>query len=160
METLKARNSREEFLPLLRVSVASSLLIGLSIAGICICFPEIIFGILTNHSEITGSINTYVWYLSFILTFYSVSSMLEGYFLGLAEGKVVRNVTLLSAPLGFIPPAIASWYFHNNDILWLSSVLFRFVKLLLLLVYLPKSLSSDAEFVSSGEKDNLSQVDG
>lgn len=155
----KGKNSREEFLPLLRVSVATSLLIGLSLAGICIFSPEIIFGILTNHREITGTINTYVWYLSFILTFYSVSSMLEGYFLGLAEGKIVRNVTLISAIFGFIPPAIASWYFHNNDILWLSSVLFRFVKVLLLLVYLSKSLSSDAEFVSLEGKDNLSQVE-
>lgn len=156
----KGKNSKKEIVPLLIVSVTSSLLIGISLAAICIFYPQIIFGILTNHLEITKTINTYVWYLFFILTFYSVSSILEGYFLGLAEGKIVRNVTLISATFGFIPSAIASWYFHNNDILWLSSILFRLIKLLLLLVYLAKSLSSDTEVVCSVDNNNLSQVDG
>jgi len=121
------------------------LLIGLTIATICVFFPQAIFGILTNHTEITDNIDTYVWCLGFILAFNSVASMLEGYFLGLAEGKIVRNVSLISAAFGFIPSAIASWYFHNNHILWLSVILFMFAKMVVMLVYLPKSLSSHAE---------------
>ncbi|MEB3177542.1 MAG: MATE family efflux transporter, partial [Nostocaceae cyanobacterium] len=130
---------------LLKVSVASSLVVGLSIATICVVFPQTVFGILTNHPEITDNIDTFVWCLCFILAFNAAASMLEGYFLGLAEGKIVRNVSLISAAFGFIPSAIAGWYFHNNHILWLSVVLFMFAKMVTLLVYLPKSLSSDAE---------------
>jgi len=47
--------------------------------------------------------------------------------------------------LGFIPSAIAAWYFHNNYLLWLSIILFMFAKMVTMLVYLPKSLSSDTE---------------
>ncbi|MFM6350299.1 MAG: guanitoxin biosynthesis MATE family efflux transporter GntT, partial [Dolichospermum sp.] len=120
---LKGKDSKEKLLPLLKVSVASSLLIGLTVATICVFFPQAVFGILTNHREITEHIDTYIWCLCFILVFNSVASMLEGYFLGLAEGKIVRNVSLISATLGFIPSAIAAWYFHNNYLLWLSIIL-------------------------------------
>jgi MATE family multidrug resistance protein len=142
---LKGKDSKEKLLPLLKVSVASSLLIGLTVATICVFFPQAVFGILTNHTEITEHIDTYIWCLCFILIFHSVASMLEGYFLGLAEGKIVRNVSLISATLGFIPSAIAAWYFHNNYLLWLSIILFMFAKMVTMLVYLPKSLSSDTE---------------
>jgi MATE family multidrug resistance protein len=142
---LKGKDSKEKLLPLLKVSVASSLLIGLTVATICVFFPQAVFGILTNHREITEHIDTYIWCLCFILIFNSVASMLEGYFLGLAEGKIVRNVSLISASLGFIPSVIAAWYFHNNYLLWLSIILFMFAKMVTMLVYLPKSLSSDTE---------------
>jgi len=142
---LKGKDSKEKLLPLLKVSVASSLLIGLTVATICVFFPQAVFGILTNHREITEHIDTYIWCLCFILIFNSVASMLEGYFLGLAEGKIVRNVSWISASLGFIPSVIAAWYFHNNYLLWLSIILFMFAKMVTMLVYLPKSLSSNTE---------------
>jgi MATE family multidrug resistance protein len=141
----KGQESKEQIIPLLRVAVVSSLVIGLSIAGICVFFPQKVFGILTNHTEITEHINTYAWWLFFVIAFAAVSSMLEGYFLGLAEGEIVRNVSLISTALEFIPSAIAVWYFHNNHILWLSLALFLFSKMVVLWVYLTKSLSSDAE---------------
>ena len=96
---LKGKDSKEKLLPLLKVSVASSLLIGLTVATICVFSPQAVFGILTNHREITEHIDTYIWCLCLILIFNSVASMLEGYFLGLAEGKIVRNVSLISATL-------------------------------------------------------------
>ncbi|MBC1237313.1 guanitoxin biosynthesis MATE family efflux transporter GntT [Nostoc sp. 2RC] len=141
----KGSESKGKFLPLLRVSVASSLFIGLSIATICIFFPQPLFGILTNHTEITANIDNYIWCLCFILAFNSVASMFEGYFLGLAEGKIVRNVSFIATFFGFVPSAIAGWYFQNNYILWLSIILFMFAKMLTMLVYLPKSLSFDTE---------------
>lgn len=143
----KGQKSKEQFIPLLRVSVASSLFIGLSVSTICVLFPQTIFGIFTNHTEITEHINTYIWWFFFVLAFASVASMLEGFFLGLAEGKIVRNVSLISTVFGFIPSAIAVWYFHNNHVLWLSLALFLFAKTSVLLVYLAKYLSSDAEVV-------------
>ncbi|MDZ8027220.1 MAG: guanitoxin biosynthesis MATE family efflux transporter GntT [Nostoc sp. DedQUE11] len=145
----KGSESKEKFIPLLRASITISLLIGLTIATICVLFPQKVFGILTNHTEITDTINTYVWVLIFFLAFNSVSSMLEGYFLGLAEAKIVRNVSFISAIFGFIPSAIVGCYFQNKHILLLSLVLLMFSKMVALLVYLPKSLNFDVEVNSS-----------
>ncbi|MEG4345023.1 MATE family efflux transporter [Microcoleus sp. A003_D6] len=140
----KGQGEKEKFIPLVRVSVASSLLVGFSFAAACVFFPQNIFGLLTNHTEITSDINTYAWGLIFLLAFSSASTMLEGYFLGLAQGDIIRNVSSIATVVGFAPSAIAAWYFHNNHILWLSVSLFLFAKTALLAVYLAKSLSSDA----------------
>ncbi len=141
----KGKESKHKFLPLLKISIVSSLFIGSTIATICVFFPQIVFGILTNHKEITKHIDNYIWCLCFILVFNSVASMLEGFFLGLAEGKIIRNVSLISSIFGFIPSAIASWYFHNNYILWLSIILFMFTKMVTMLVFSHKYLSSDTD---------------
>ena len=140
----KGQGEKEKFIPLVRVSVASSLVVGLSFAAACVFFPQNIFGLLTNHTEITSHIETYAWGLIFLLAFASASTMLEGYFLGLAQGDIIRNVSLIASVVGFAPSATAAWYFHNNHILWLSVSLFLFAKTALLGVYLTKSLSSDA----------------
>ena len=137
----KGRESKEELLPLLRVAVSSSLFVGLMVSTICVLFPQTIFSIFTNHSEVTMDINNYTWWFLFFLAFASVSTMLEGYFLGLAEGGIVRNTSLIATVLGFVPSAIAAWYFHNNHILWLSITLFLFAKMTVLLVYLIKFFS-------------------
>ena len=141
----KGKKSKEQFLPLLRVSVASSLSIGMGVSTICFLFPQTIFGILTNHTEITEHINTYIWWFFFVIAFASVSSMLEGYFLGLAEGKIVRNVSLICAVFAFIPSVIVFLYFHNNHTLWLSLAFFLFAKTAVLLVYLSKYLNNYPE---------------
>jgi len=141
----KGQGEKEKFIPLVRVSVASSLLVGFSFATACVFFPQTLFGLLTNHTEITAHIDTYAWWLVFLLGFASASTMLEGYFLGLGEGDIIRNVSLIAAVVAFVPSAIAAWYFHNNHILWMSVSLFLFAKMALLLVYLAKSFSGDAK---------------
>ena len=50
--------------------------------------------------------------------------MLDGYFLGLTAGKILRQSTLIAALLGFAPVAIAAWYFQVNHFLWLALTLF------------------------------------
>ncbi|MDJ0677609.1 MAG: guanitoxin biosynthesis MATE family efflux transporter GntT [Calothrix sp. MO_167.B42] len=139
----KGKDSKHKFVPLLKISIVSSLFIGSIIATACVFFPQIVFGILTNHREITEHIDNYIWCICFILVFNSVASMLEGFFLGLAEGKIIRNVSIISAVFGFIPSAIAGWYFHNNYILWLSIILFMFAKMMTMFVFLQKYLRND-----------------
>ncbi|MEQ9358556.1 guanitoxin biosynthesis MATE family efflux transporter GntT [Coleofasciculus chthonoplastes] len=137
----KGQKSSEKFLPLLRVAMISSLILALTIAIICVLFPHTIFSIFTNKSEINSQIHIYIWWLFFLLTLASASTMLEGYFVGLADGKVVRDTSLLASVWGFIPPAVATWYLHNNHVLWLSMTLFLLVKTVALLVYLVINLT-------------------
>lgn len=145
----KGKESKDELVPLLRVAVASSLFIVLIVSIICVLFPQTIFGILTNHTEVIKDINTYTFWLIFSVVFASASTMLEGFFLGLAEAKIVRNTSLLAMVFGFIPSIIAAWYFHNNHILWLSITLFLFAKMTVLLIYLAKFFSDFTEKLNS-----------
>jgi MATE family multidrug resistance protein len=46
--------------------------------------------------------------------------MLDGYFLGLSEGKILKQSTIISALLGFAPCAIAAWHLQTNSLLWLA----------------------------------------
>lgn len=144
----KGKNAQGKFLRVLRIAVFTSLIIGIIIAAMCVLFPEIVFAILTNHTEITNHINNYAWWLFFVIGFTSVAAILEGHFLGLAEGKIVRNVSFISALLGFIPSIIIISYFHNNHFLWLGMAIFQFVKMSVFLIYLPTSLNPQLESVS------------
>ncbi|MEA5534094.1 hypothetical protein [Crocosphaera sp. XPORK-15E] len=44
--------------------------------------------------------------------------MLEGYFIGLKEGAILGNGVLMAFILGFLPLAIAGYYWQNNHLLW------------------------------------------
>jgi MATE family multidrug resistance protein len=65
--------------------------------------------------------------------------MLEGYFIGLKEGATLRNTVLLSFVVGFMPLAIAAWYFHNNHLLWATLLSYMTSNMLLLGVSLPET---------------------
>jgi len=109
---------------LLKLAGSTSLLAGLGFATIFYLFPQELFGILTNHSEIIVGVQNYIWWLFPILSFGAIAYMLDGYFLGLTAGKVLRQSTLIAALLGFAPMAIAAWYWQTNNLLWLAMALF------------------------------------
>ncbi len=140
----KGEGRENQLLPLLRIALGTSIAIGLTIAFACALFPQTVFGLLTDHAEITENINIYVWWLLLVLGFGSIAFMLEGYFLGLAKGRILRNVTLISVA-AFAPLAIAAVYFHSNHILWLGLSVFMFTRAIFLAIQVPKTLSGDSE---------------
>ena len=121
---LYGRGNKERLIPLLKLAGSSSLVAGLGFATIFYLFPQSLFGLLTNHSEIIAGVVNYVWWLFPILGFGSIAYMLDGYFLGLTAGKILRSSTLIAAGLGFAPIAIAAWYWQTNSLLWLALTLF------------------------------------
>jgi len=128
---------RDDRQAMLLVGLRNGLIaLGLGLALLILQYPlpEVGFALLSAQpeikasGEITSHIDTYAWGLIFLLAFASASTMLEGYFLGLAQGDIIRNVSLIASVVGFAPSAIAAWYFHNNHIFWLSVSLFLFAK--------------------------------
>ena len=111
-------------LRLVRVSGLASLGLGLLFAIAFTLFPAPLFGLLTNHSDILSQIPVYVLWLFPILGFGSIAYMLDGYFLGLTQGRILRQSALISAAVGFAPVAIGAWYFHNSQLLWLALTCF------------------------------------
>ena len=139
----QGKGATDQLVPLVGIAVASSLLVALSFVGVCVLFPQNVFGLLTNHTEVTENIDVYVSWLLPVLGFGSIAWMLEGYFLGLAEGNTPRNVSLVAIVLGFAPTAVAAWQFHSNHLLWLALSLFYAIRMVTLAVQLPRTFGRD-----------------
>ncbi|MBH8553775.1 MATE family efflux transporter [Nostocaceae cyanobacterium CENA357] len=138
----QGKGAKEQMLPLLIVSVLTSLVIALAFAVVSVLFPDTVFGLLTNHTEINQHISSYAIWLLPLLGFTAIAFMLEGYFIGLKEGKTLRNAVLIAFGLGFSPLAIAAWYFHNNHLLWMSLVLYMAIIMVVLGIQLPRTLDN------------------
>ncbi|MFM7406737.1 MAG: guanitoxin biosynthesis MATE family efflux transporter GntT [Cuspidothrix sp.] len=150
MQTLtgnfKSKGNSEQMVPLLIVSLLSSVVIALGFAGTSILFPDQVFGLLTNHAEVNENINEYTIWLLPILVITAISFMLEGYFIGLKEGGILRNAVLISFVVAFLPLVIAAWYFQNNHLLWSTLLSYMTGNMILLGVSVPgtfKDISQD-----------------
>lgn len=136
----RGKEDNEQLTSLVGISGGTGLVLGLSLALVFVLFPEPLFGLLTNHTEVIDSINHYVSWLLPILGFGSIAFILDGYFLGLAEGPTIRSAALTATLLGFAPSAIAAWLFHSSHLLWLAMSLFMVARVVTLGVQLPRTL--------------------
>lgn len=121
---LQGQGRKDELMPLVKLAGGSSLLAGLGFAAAFYLFTQPLFSLLTNHTEVVDRVENYVLWLFPILGFGSIAYMLDGYFLGLTAGKILRQSTLIASLLGFIPIAIAAWYWQSEHLLWLALALF------------------------------------
>ena len=117
---LQGKQDYKQLFKISRIACFSSLLIGISIAALFIIFPQALFSILTKHDNVINQINTYVFWLFPILTFGSVAYMLDGYFLGLTAGKILRNSTLIACTIGFLPVSAIAFHLQSSHLLWLA----------------------------------------
>ncbi|MEL6930422.1 MAG: guanitoxin biosynthesis MATE family efflux transporter GntT [Cyanobacteria bacterium J06600_6] len=121
-----------KFMPLITTAIINSTPIALLFAFSTIFFPQPIFSLLTNHSQINQGITQYTVWLLPLLSFTAIAFMLEAYFIGLKQGYILRNASLMAFLLVFLPTAISAWYWQNVHLLWLSLTLY----MLALVLYL------------------------
>lgn len=136
----RGKGEREQLALLVRTSGGASLSLGLIFAVTFVLLPGPLFGLLTNHSEVTARIGNYVFWLLPILGFGSVAYMLDGYFLGLTEGRILRSSSVTAAIVGFVPVAVIAGYFHSSQLLWLALSLFMATRAVTLGVQVPRTL--------------------
>jgi MATE family multidrug resistance protein len=135
----RGKGANEQLLPLVRISGGASLILGLIFALVFNLFPLPLFGLLTNHKEVIDPISNYVGWLLPILSFGSIAYMLDGYFLGLTEGRILRKATLTAAIVGFVPVAIVAWWCQSSQLLWLALCLFMVARVVTLGVKVPRT---------------------
>ncbi|VEP11290.1 MATE efflux family protein [Hyella patelloides LEGE 07179] len=135
----KGQKEFTQMLPLLITSILTSLIIALGFAFSTIFFPQPIFSLLTNHSEINQGIVQYTIWLLPLLSFTAIAFMLEGYFIGLKEGAVLRNASLIAFFMAFIPLVILATYFDSVDLLWLSLTSYMFTLILVLVTQISRT---------------------
>ncbi|NJO39717.1 MAG: hypothetical protein HC865_03245 [Cyanobacteria bacterium RU_5_0] len=97
---------------------------------------------LSDHEPILARLNHFVIWLLPILGFGSIAYMLDGYFLGLTQGRILRQSSLMAAIIGFMPMATIAWYTHSNHLLWLSLSLLMLARGMTLSVQVPKTLAT------------------
>jgi MATE family multidrug resistance protein len=109
---------------LAKLSGGLSLALGLAIALLFALFPQPLFRLLTHHAEVLEGVRRSVWWLLPLLGFGSIAYMLDGYFLGITAGNVLRTSALISSLLGFAPIAAIAWQTQSNALLWLALTCF------------------------------------
>ncbi|RHX87719.1 MATE family efflux transporter [Leptospira stimsonii] len=95
-------------------------------------FPNITFGSITKSSEILSIIRKYQLWLIPVLEVGTVAFILDGFFIGLTQGRILRNSMLLSTTLFFLPIAYYGKIAKNNHFLWLALTMLMFGRALTL----------------------------
>ncbi|MCG5059396.1 MAG: MATE family efflux transporter [Limnoraphis sp. WC205] len=133
----KGAGSKQQLIHLVKLSGSLSLSIGLGLATVFVLIPGVFFSLLTNHSEIIAGIDHYVFWLLPLLGLGSIAFMLDGYFLGLTEGVILRNGAIIAAIVGCVAMAIDAWQFHSSHLLWFALSLFMATRVLTLGLKVP-----------------------
>jgi multidrug resistance protein, MATE family len=141
---LIAQKNLTQLALLLRVGILTSLGLGLLISLAFTLAPMPLFQLLTNHREILDRIGNYTPWLVPILGFGSIAFLLDGYFLGLTAGRLLRRSVIIGAVGGFLPMAIAAAQFRNAHLLWLGLSLFMAFRAIALGIEIPKTLQKRA----------------
>ncbi|MEB3289401.1 MAG: MATE family efflux transporter [Leptolyngbya sp.] len=136
---------------LLWMGGSTSVGLGLTFALAFNLFPQALFGLLTSHETVIATVETYVGWLIPILGLGAIAYMLDGYFLGLTAGKVLRNATVLAAGVGFLPLALLSQRWASPHLLWLALAGLMAGRALTLLWAVPPSLRQPAMPQPPGE---------
>ena len=139
----KGKGEYKKMLPLLGVSILTTLVIALGFAFSVIFFPQTIFSLLTNHTEINQGIVSYTIWLLPLLSFTAIAFMLEGYFIGLKEGVILRNASLIAFMLIFLPLTILTINVQSVHLLWFSLTSYMLTLILVLatrILTIPKSV--------------------
>lgn len=132
----------QNLISLLKLAGGMGLSIGLAFGLVFTLFPESLFGLLTNHTEIINQTTYYAVWLLPVLGFGSLAFILDGYFLGLAEGLTIRNSMIIAAIIGFMPLAIASWQLQQSQILWAAMSCFMAARVVTLGLQLPNTIEN------------------
>lgn len=139
---LRGQKNNHQLLSLIKLAGGISLSIGVAMSIVFWLIPQPLFRLLTNHAEVIEQIDNYVFWLLPVLGFGSIAYMLDGYFLGLSEGKILRQSTIIAASLGFLPMAIVAWQYQSSHLLWLGLSLFMLGRSLTLGFKVPQTYRS------------------
>ncbi len=92
---------------------------------------QLVLGLLTSHADVIAASADFMPWLVPVLLFGSLAYMYDGLFLGLTEGRRLRNAMLVSL-LIFAPSCWVAVRLDSNHGLWASMALFMVARALTL----------------------------
>ncbi|MEM1179831.1 MAG: MATE family efflux transporter [Acidobacteriota bacterium] len=129
---LHGAGARRAFGRLLTMAFQSAAAFGAAFAFAAILFPAPLLGTLTSHAEVISLGSSLRWWLLPVLLFGSAAYVLDGLFLGLTEGRSLRNAMASSAILGFGPMAWLALHRQDTHLLWAALASFMCARVLTL----------------------------
>jgi multidrug resistance protein, MATE family len=124
---LYGQGQRGPLRDLLKLSGGLSLGLGLAFALAFNLGQDALLKLLTSHAEVQTTAARFVVWLYPVLGFGSIAYMLDGYFLGLAAGKVVRQAAIWVA-VGVVPIGLLAASTRDPHILWLMLAVFMLLR--------------------------------
>lgn len=95
-------------------------------------FGPTVLGWLTSHSDVIEMATLYLPWVTLALIFSTLSYVYDGLFIGLANGRILRNSMAVAAAI-FLPMAWWAGKVQNLNYLWASMVIFMAVRTFVLL---------------------------
>ncbi len=108
----------------LRLAMMTGLAFAAPVLVVMLLAPGTVFGIMTSHSAVTVAAQRYAPWMVPMLTVGSIAYIYDGFFIGITEGKVLRNQMIVSALVFFLPVAWLAVRRGDNHLLWVAIVLF------------------------------------
>ena len=121
--TFRGRGDPKGLLKLLRLSLVVGFACALGFAVLVVIAPGFLYPLLTSHQEVVEVATRFGYWLIPVLLFGSAAYIYDGFFLGLTEGRVLRNSMLFSTIVIFGSVAWVAVVRGDNHILWLSMTL-------------------------------------
>jgi MATE family, multidrug efflux pump len=112
---------------LLHLALAAGLGFALLFLAALGAAPAALLGLLTSHPEVIAVALGHVLWLLPVLGLGAVAFIYDGLFLGLTEGRTLRNAMLFSLAV-FLPPALFALHEGSNHLLWLALTLFMLAR--------------------------------
>lgn len=132
---------RAQLKSLLTWGLSSSVVIGVATALLFVGFSNPLFRLMTRHETVVRQVEQYVWWLVPTLGFGAIAFLLDGYFLGLTAGHLLRNSTLVAA-MGFLGIGFLAYQSQSAQILWLALASFMLLRAVTLASQIPQTLQS------------------
>ena len=107
---------------LLLLGSGGSVVLGVLIAVTLLVWPVPFFSLLTVHQSLLSVLPVYVGWLIPVLGLGAIAFTLDGYFLGLTAGYILRNSTLIAVLIGFLPMALFANWLQQPHLLWVALV--------------------------------------
>ncbi|TGN00850.1 MATE family efflux transporter [Leptospira yasudae] len=108
---------------LLVLALYNSILFTSIFLAMLFIFPNFTFGLITKSESVRVLLNEYRIWLLPVLEIGAIAFILDGFFIGLTQGRILRNSMLISTALFFFPVAYLGKVQKDNHLLWLSLVL-------------------------------------
>lgn len=105
---------------ILKMALLSGFGISLFFCVLILLPSEILFELFSKSKPVVALAKEYGYWIAPILLFGSFAFIFDGFFLGISEGKILRNSMIVSSIVFFFPIAYWGKVQNNNHILWLS----------------------------------------
>lgn len=122
--------------PRLARLLRDAMVVGLAFAALValtfLAAPRPLLGVLTSHSAVIEDAVAVRWWLLPTLLLSAPAYILDGFFLGLTAGRILRNTMLVAALVVFLPIAVAAHLNASSSGLWAALVAFMAARTILL----------------------------